>query len=110
MVKNVDSEPQDNRTLVLNWQPPAPTNGDILTYTVRISFYGNDDVVSEENVTRPTYTATNLSKITGMYITMRGIVIFADPGVPYTISITPVNLAGQGEILSEAYFTQELGE
>ena len=63
IVRNVDSEPQDNRTLVLSWQVPSPSNGDILAYTIRVFMYDDGGVLSEENVTNTTYTATNLSKV-----------------------------------------------
>ncbi len=59
MVKNVESETPDNTTLVLNWQPPDPTNGDILNYTVKIRVNDGDVIIT---VTNTTFTATNLSK------------------------------------------------
>ncbi len=64
MVRNVISGTPDNSTLVLNWQPPDPTNGDILNYIVRITLNFNDKniIVAEEVVTNTTFIATNLGK------------------------------------------------
>ena len=62
MVRDVILETPDNTTLVLNWQPPVPTNGDILNYIVRITLNGGDDIFAEERVIDTTFTATNLSK------------------------------------------------
>ncbi len=64
VVRNVGSETPDNTTLVLNWLPPDPTNGDILNYTVRVTLNASNDVtIVEENVTATSFTATNLSKL-----------------------------------------------
>ncbi len=64
MVRNVKSETPDNTTLVLNWQPPEPTNGDILNYTVRVTLNArNDVIIAERNATNTSFTATNLSKL-----------------------------------------------
>ena len=35
---------------------------------------------------------------------------FSGPGVPYMISIAPVNSAGRGGANIDTYFTRELGE
>ena len=61
-MRNINSETPDNSTLVLNWQPPEPTNGDILYYVVEVTQHENDNVIVEGNTTNTTFTATNLSK------------------------------------------------
>ena len=67
--------------------------------------------ISEQNVIVNTFTATNLSE--------SDIIIDADTildihatgeGIPYNVSITPVNLAGPGSINSVTLFTREFGK
>ncbi len=64
MVRNVDSETPDNTTLVLNWQPPDPTNGELLNYIVRITvnINSNDVIITQESVSETSFTATSFSK------------------------------------------------
>ena len=64
VVRNMESEAPDNTTLVLTWQPPDPTNGDILNYIVRITvnINGNDVIITQESVSETNYRATTFSK------------------------------------------------
>ena len=116
VVRNVDSEISNiNMTLVLNWHPPDPTNGDILYYLVKITLnINNGIIITEERVMDTAFLATSLgkpkftiakSKINDVYLT--GLI---GPGVPYDVSIIPVNSVGQGDILTNTYFIQELGK
>lgn len=115
----------ESTTLVLNWLPPSSPNGDILNYTVRITLYSIGERISEENTTAISYTASNLSesylscsRVVLLYISSHTGVqhsnvpdyndYFAGPGVPYNVSVIPVNFAGEGSISTSTYFTQEL--
>ena len=60
-VTNVISETLNDTILVFNWQLPNPTNGDIQSYTIRITFYDGGSI-REESVTDRNFTATGLSK------------------------------------------------
>ena len=60
-MRNVDSETPNNTTLVLHWQLPEPTNGDILHYIIRVTVHDDGNAILQENVINTTFTATNLS-------------------------------------------------
>ena len=55
------SEILNDTILVFNWQLPNPTNGDIQSYTVRITPYDGGSM-EEESVMDRIYIATNLSE------------------------------------------------
>ena len=64
MVRDVTSEAPGNRTLILNWHIPVPTNGDILHYTIKVTLnFNNDIVIIKENVMDAHFTTTRLSKL-----------------------------------------------
>ena len=104
-MRNVNSSTPDSSTLVLTWKPPDPTNGKIIYYIVRFTSHGKNTM--EKNVTDTNSTAINLGKHYN-YCRLLSF-LFIDSGVPYKVSIIPVNLAGEGDILTKTYFTQELG-
>ena len=58
---NVISETLNDTILILNWQLPNPTNGDIQSYIVRITLYDGGNI-REESITDRTFIATGLSK------------------------------------------------
>ena len=114
VVRNVVSETPDNTTLILSWQPPEPTNGDILSYTVRISLdiSNNIIIIGEWSVMPTSFTASSLSKpdhYSILFTTMMAVFL-AVPGVPYDVSIIPMNLAGQGDFSTMTFFTLELSK
>ena len=68
--------------------------------------------ISEQNVMVNTFTSTSLSE-SDIIIdadNISAIATWAGEGVPYYVSITPVNLAGPGSINSVTLFTRELGK
>ena len=110
----MNSQTLDNTTLVLTWQPPGTTNGDILHYVVRITLSINEDIIIvEENVMTTVFTVAHLSRL-NCYVLFNNMPIngacFVGPGIPYDVKIVPVNLAGQGQSRTETYFTQELSK
>ncbi len=111
-ITSLTSDSPDGSTLVLNWQPPDSPNGDILYYTVRISRHSDRVRISEKNILVTKYTATNLSE-SDLYLVLIISTLqlnISVEGVPYNVSITPVNLAGPGSINSVTLFTRELSK
>ena len=102
----------NNSTLVLNWGAPISPNGNIMFYTVRIFHYGNESKVDESNTTTTNYTGFDLSKTKSLtsIVILPNVLRILEPGVPYIVSIVPVNLAGAGNSSTTTHFTEELGE
>ena len=102
----------DNSTLVLSWLPPSAPGNIISNYTVRIVLYSSGTIISQESTRTTSYTSTNLSEIIinyTLYLISYPLQLL-DPGVPYIVSIIPVNSLGQGQFTTTAFFTQELSK
>ena len=110
VVTSLTSDSPDGSTLVLNWQPPDSPNGDILNYTVRITRHSDGVRISEQNVSNTTFTETNLSELDLPDNINSSVKCVSGEGVPYNVSITPVNLAGPGIVNSVTLFTRELSK
>ena len=64
-----------------------------MNYMVRISLHGNDTFMVEDSGVRTTFTARNLSELSKTIIISQKCqwLNFIAPGVPYDVSIIPVN-------------------
>ncbi len=109
-VRSLTSDSPDGFTLVLNWQPPDSPNGDILNYIVRITQQSDGVRISEQDVRNITFTATNLSEFDLSDNITSSAKCVSGEGVPYNVSITPVNLAGPGIVKRVTLFTKELSK
>ncbi len=111
-ITSLTSHSPDGSTLILNWQPPDSPNGDILNYTVRVTRYSDGVRISEQNVIDTTFTATSLSESDLYFADTHDILFYTitGEGVPYNVSITPVNLGGPGSINSVILFTRQLSK
>ena len=110
-IRSLTSNLPDGSTLVLNWQPPDSPNGDILSYTVKITRHSDGVRTIEQNVMSTTFTTTSLSElcINSVISAVMDEIILGE-GVLYNVSVTPVNLAGLGSIRRVTLFSRELSK
>ena len=59
-VTNLQTNSSDDYTLVISWRPPTTTNGNIISYTVRIENLRNGTTLRDSHVTKTILTQNGL--------------------------------------------------
>lgn len=114
---NLTLESAIGSSLRVTWDLPKNPNGVIQNYTVIIK---NTNPVSDEivfNVTTKYQNKTfpGLSKFLFLFVHQivhdckTFIYYNIGPGVPYSVTVVPVNSAGRGEINMKVGFSKQLG-